>query len=190
MNLNPIIVIGLPRSGTSVVARLLQENLNIMMDEGPIRKDSLNPYGYYEDHKLVGINSRMLNRWKANDKNSKNVDRLWAIEFTAWIVSRSMKYKKWGFKDPRLVGFLPWVVQYFNNATWIVCDRKERQIIKSQVTKLGISLENAVAGIRAEKALIEKYVCDYNIIDMSHYYPENELIKYLDRVIYGDSKDR
>ena len=187
LSFDPVIVIGSPRSGTSIVARLLQEELGVMMDEGPIRKDKHNPYGYYEDQKLIAINKVVLNRWQMGSNNEQKIDKEWAIRFAQWIVMRAGKYEKWGFKEPRMVGFIQWTLQFFNKPVFIWTIRKEEQIIKSQVDKLGYASVIAKAGVAAYKKLIKQYIPkdQLHIINLSSQRSEKRLTKELQGILNG-----
>lgn len=181
-----IIVMGPPRSGTSVIARLLQENLGVVMDEGPIRKDQLNPKGFYEDNRVVKINSIVLKNWKIGTSNEKRVNPLWLFHFGRWVKHRAMKYpnRQWGFKEPRCVGFINWVKQFFDHPIWIVTDRSDNQIIKSQTEKLGIAREFAQVGLNAYRKLIRENIIEYALFDMSSYQKESDLTSRLRKVIW------
>ena len=187
--MNPVIVIGPPRSGSSVIARLLQTNLGVMMDEGPIRKDTSNPQGYYEDCKLVDINQRAFSRWQPGKNNEDKVDPMWAVEFAKWLTYRSIKYRNqtWGWKEPRMVGILPWMKQFVNgNTIWIVTDRSDEQIIKSQVQKIGVpNRKIAKAGLLAYRRMIEKHLNNYHRIDLTEHREEAELTEALRRITNG-----
>ena len=180
-----VIVIGPPRSGTSVVARLLQENLGVMMDEGPIRKDTHNPHGYYEDHRVVAINKIAISRWLMGKNHEQKVDPVWALQFAKWVAYMTTKYRdrQWGFKEPRCMGFISWVKQFFKDPIWIVCDRSDEQIIKSQVNKLGIKKEDAINGLLAYRKLIKDNLTDYHKIDLTMKQSEKKLTKRLKRIL-------
>lgn len=187
-----MIVIGPPRSGTSVIARLLQENLDVMMDEGPIKKDKHNPSGYYEDHRLVKINHesnlrgiKRIQMDKTYDAG-KLMDPFWAAQFAKWITYRMLKYKGkfWGFKDPRMVGIIHHVKQFFQNPIWIVTDRKDNQILKSQVKKLGLNFDVALQGLNAYRRLIKKHLDSYYLIDLSKYRSEENLTEELREILW------
>jgi hypothetical protein len=181
-----VIVMGPPRSGTSVITRLLQENLGVMMDEGPIRKDRLNPKGFYEDPRVVKINSIVLKNWKMGTGNEKRMNPLWIFHFAKWVKYRTLKYPttQWGFKEPRCVGFVGWVKQFFDHPIWIVTDRSDKQIIKSQVEKLGVPREFARVGLDAYRKLIRDNIAEYALFDMSTYQKESDLTARLRKILW------
>ncbi len=182
----PLIILGSPRTGTSVIARLLQEELGIMMDEGPIAKDIHNPKGYYEDHRACEINQMHLDAYLAGKvKDVTKISPIWAAKFAQWIAYRSQKYEQWGFKDPRAAGLLHWIKQFFDNPTWIVCTRRDEQVIRSQVKKLQMPPNDAVQGVAAYKKIIKGNLTDYHHFDMSEYQPEDKLILRLKEILNG-----
>jgi len=86
--MNPILVIGSPRSGTSVVAGVLH-HLGVDMGKFYIRPDTQNPTGYFEDADIV-----------KNDMNSYDNDReKWGVRFMELTKDRR---DPWGFKTPTL----------------------------------------------------------------------------------------
>ena len=183
--MNPVIVVGAPRSGTSVIARLLQEKLGVMMDEGPVRKDARNRDGYYEDHRLCKINLDLFHRWDMGIAGKDTIDRQWTKEFYDWISERSSHYERWGFKDPRMTGILHWVFQFFEGPLFIWPIRQTSQIIQSQVTKLRYPFETA----REYTVFCEKYLSKqlkgkklYRI-NLSRRRSEKKLIKQLHTIL-------
>jgi len=190
--MNPIIVTGAPHSGTSVIARLLQTKMDVMMDEGPIRADEYKPLGYYEDHRVMEINNiayyNHLDKLQKQEDKSLPIDiqvpPKWAIEFAKWLVYRNSKYKKWGWKDPVCGGLFQHMHQFFDNPIWIVCKRRDEDVLKSLIEKEKFPKAVAAKGLRAFQNLIAKQLdgkCNY--IDMSEYVEEKELVKLIDKVI-------
>lgn len=191
MPISPIIVIGSPRSGTSVIARLLQERCGILMDEGPIRKDKHNPKGFYEDPKLIAISAIAIKRWQHGKAHVDKVDPVWAIAFAKWVGYRTFKYggSGWGFKDPRMIGFISWWKQFFFNPIYIYCKRDKKLIVKSQVKKLGISKKDARNGVEAYGKLITNNLCDSKLheFDLTLYQEEDVLTERLKRIVENGS---
>lgn len=191
LNFNPVIVIGAPRSGTSVIARILQEDFGVMMDEGPIKKDAHNPNGYYEDERLVKMNKQVLKRWMMGSNNEQRMDMAWANQFAIWVTMRAFKYERWGFKEPRMLGFIQWALQFVNEPVFIWPIRTDEQIIKSQVEKLGYPPMIAKAGVEAYKTLIERHIGDkVHKIDLSERGKRNEILDQIHRILDGCRANR
>ena len=181
----PIIVVGHPRSGTSVVARLLQQRLDIMMNPKVILYGEVNPKGYYEDPVLVKINVDMMKRWEKGKGFVNKIDPTWAIQFAQYVTYMSTKYKKWGFKEPRMMGFISWTAQFFKDPTWIYTIRTDKQIIKSQVNKLGVPFDDAVRGVPAYRYCIEQHLKDrrHYRIDLKNQREEDDIVNELKEIM-------
>ena len=185
--MNPIIVTGAPYSGTSVVARLLQTRIDIVMDEGPLRTDAFKPLGYYEDHKLIEINKIAYSYILARiGTNCGKVPAQWAIGFASWLAYRDGKYSKWGWKDPGAVAMAKHIHQFVDNPTWIVCQRKDEQIIKSQVEKGGFPKEIAKQGLIAYNTLIKRELKDKCVhFVLSEWRSEKNIVEELQGILNG-----
>lgn len=98
---SPVIILGMPRSGTSLLARYLHEVMGVSMGADFIPADDANPGGYYEDIEIVGLNKKLLilagGAWD-KPPNRKAILSAFADmreEMAAAGVSR------YGWKDPR-----------------------------------------------------------------------------------------
>lgn len=184
--MRPIIVTGPPHSGTSVVARLLQTRLGVMMDEGPLRCDEHKPFGYYEDRQIIDINRLACDYLMARvGTGAEQVPLQWATSFAAWLAYRNDKYDQWGWKDPTSVALAKHMHQFFAGPVWIVCTRTDEQIIKGQMEKEGFPEAVAVQGLKAYKDLIQRELdgqCHY--LDLSEYRAENDLVSELEAIIW------
>jgi len=153
------------------------------MDEGPIRKDAANMYGYYEDQKLLEINRNLFGRWDEG-KAEKEMDSQWKREFSKWISERAKKYDRWGFKDPRMLGIMVWVFEFFNPVfIWPI--RQKSQIVQSQVIKLGYPLHMAQEYTNFCETYITKFLSDRRLfkIDLSRHRSEKKLTKHLHTIL-------
>ena len=156
----PVIVVGHIRGGTSVIARLLHTEFGIhMLSNGAKNgKDWKNPRGYFEDQPLIDITlslvDRVLNAEKPTPDNATElVDNIFKNEFCSYIAKRQQQ-GKWGFKEPRLNGVLPYILSQLSTFTLIVPYRNEQDILKSQIEKIGADPEQAWAGMKATTTII------------------------------------
>lgn len=116
----PIIIAGMHRSGTSVLSLVLK-NIGVNIGERLIKADNQNPEGYGEDHSIVEINRRALQRttqngskqWKdwgwSNMQTTLPIghsDQEWISQSRKYISERSNNHQFWGWKDPRNTLFL------------------------------------------------------------------------------------
>ena len=110
-----VVVLGMHRSGTSLVAGCLQR---LGVDFGPrlMPPNADNPRGYFEHNDVVNLHDRVLlalNRsW---DETAPFPDGWWQDERLKshhaemlGILRRDFPTAPWGLKDPRLCRLLPW----------------------------------------------------------------------------------
>ena len=120
---DPYIVIGTGRSGTSTVARVLCEEMNVFMGNEFRKPDKNNPSGYWEDVEFAGPNWRLL--------NGKTVYPKWVEEVFSVIDSRMKLGVHWGFKDPDATHFLGLYLSFFKTPKIIRCSRDRELVVKS-----------------------------------------------------------
>lgn len=103
-----ILVIGMHRSGTSLIAQILNE-CNVYFGENTLGKSSANPYGHMEDKRILNYNEKILEAgggsWDApptKEKISKNWHRV-EKSIKQYIDSELGKnHNTIGIKDPRI----------------------------------------------------------------------------------------
>lgn len=108
-----IVVAGMHRSGTSLVAGLLQ-NLGISMGCNLVPADRANPLGYFEDWDIVAFHQRLFREclgyfrdghadwgWTPSRLINCNDARRLTHEALRLIDQRKHCERQWGFKDPR-----------------------------------------------------------------------------------------
>lgn len=136
---SPVLVTGLPRSGTSMVAGLLRE-CGLWLG-GTVPGGPENPRGFFENvilrEKLqkellrrgrvdpLGVNPLPAPRWHPEVPNFRDVvARVLAAEGYAGA-------EPWGFKDAKMT--LTWRIwhQHFPSARWIVVRRPTEQVVAS-----------------------------------------------------------
>ncbi len=113
MQTRPLIVAGMHRSGTSLVASLCVA-FGVDMGAELLRPDANNPTGYFEDIDFMGFNGRLL---EACTRSGDGGHRDWGwteseeldltplagagAEAAALVAARAGKGLPWGWKDPR-----------------------------------------------------------------------------------------
>jgi GT2 family glycosyltransferase len=105
--ISPLVITGMHRSGTSLIAHFAQES-GFLMGRDLYPPDAGNPRGYFEDRQIVDFHKRILRResWQMWDAETApkvfERDRQDALG----IVSSRCGETKWGWKDPRTCLFL------------------------------------------------------------------------------------
>lgn len=137
-----IIVIGMHRSGTSMIAGILY-HLGIFMGEqlmvddpetGPTLEQ---PHGYYEDREFMGINTNILTEAGGGWENVPDRGQLLSAceaknsELDKLIKKRNRSHITWGFKDPRASLTLPAYLCRLQNLKVILIIRNRSDTIAS-----------------------------------------------------------
>lgn len=134
----PLLILGMHRSGTSMLARLLQE-AGVHLGEDLIGPAAGNPRGHFEDRAVHDFHLRCLARWRDEDK------RLWddgtlcprAEPFqptdgecaeAAGLARRLARPGWWGWKEPRTCLFLDLWLPLLPEARCIVIYRHPLEV--------------------------------------------------------------
>jgi len=134
---NPVIIISPPRSGSSFVARIVNEYFGVCLYRTTHGKTHVWPRGSFEDVKLHQACKELINSvCTLEDHYNFN------MEYTEFIKTMS-KHKKWGFKEPLLCFKMKEIVESFDNPTLIRCWRDKKTTVQSMHDRLGWSLEDA-----------------------------------------------
>jgi len=134
MGLDPYIVVGTGRSGTSTVARILHEKLNVFMGERLKSADGFNPQGYYEDEEFKSLDMSF------HDDGLAEKD--WLRGVLNLIEKRNAMGKRWGFKL-LLAHLLGQYLALFDNPKIIRCVRDKELVLKSLMRCYGMDKAEA-----------------------------------------------
>jgi hypothetical protein len=93
-----ILVLGVPRSGTSTIAGVLH-HLGVFMGERFPQPSPMNPRGFFEDQEVIELHRRFLDHGAFPETVilTDDADKLAAYE--TFIRSREAMGRTWGFKD-------------------------------------------------------------------------------------------
>ncbi len=136
-----VVVLSLPRSGSSLLAGILQR-LGIQMGHvtGLIRRSFVNKYGNYENQDFYGLNLNILYHaqsfslsW-ADIPNDKKV-KLAVKYYEPWIKLAIMKNERelWGWKDVTSIYTLPYFEHLLKNPHYIILKREIESVVKSHL---------------------------------------------------------
>ncbi|HUV29380.1 MAG TPA: sulfotransferase [Anaerolineales bacterium] len=140
MLVSPVIVIGTPRSGTTVVTKWLMDHYGVIMELDGFttineRKGLMDTR---EDKIVVQLNTG-LNIGEITKKHYKYHMRRYFKE-----MKKKANGQPWGFKDPRLTHGLDWVIKHFRgNLTIIRTKRRADLVMRSMIHKAGFTPEKA-----------------------------------------------
>lgn len=142
INKQQVIVLGMHRSGTSMIAGILYY-LGVymgeqLMIEDPITGPTLEqPHGYYEDREFMGINTHLLTNARGGWENVPDRDQLLTIcksnnpNLDSLIKKRNEDHSVWGFKDPRVSLTLLAYIHRLKSLKVVLVTRNREDVIKS-----------------------------------------------------------
>lgn len=100
-----VVILGMHRSGTSLLASILVE-LGVNMGDNLLMRGINQPYGHWEDRDFVTLNKDILrsvgSRWSAPPTHAAILRTRGRFSpRIAELIERKDKRDKWGWKDPR-----------------------------------------------------------------------------------------
>ncbi|MGE5305045.1 MAG: sulfotransferase [Alphaproteobacteria bacterium] len=137
MNQKSVVVLGLARSGTSVVAAILR-TLGVNM--GPSVRDKANPYGSFEDRDFADLHKKIFDfAGKKTYWHPPTPEAVLALKEQCGPLIRDVVEKKllaspvWGWKHPRTILTLDLFLPHLENPHLIAIFRNPLGIAKSSV---------------------------------------------------------
>lgn len=144
-----VIVLGSPRTGTSLTASVLRE-LGYHVDAG--LNDRFNERGYWEDFYVLTVNDVILNRFGGVLENPPRLPEGWEEsgfvrkldDEALGIIAKAKQHESWALKDPRFSLTLPFWKRFLPPDTvFIVCLRRPDLAAMSMNRSFGMNLETA-----------------------------------------------
>jgi len=166
----PIMIVGVGRSGTSVVAGILRQ-LGFFMGFEFMPAPKANPLGCWEDKELFELNMAFYNK-------QINLTQ-WFSGFVKFKEKREKLDRPWGFKEPNLSLFIPYVIKAIPNIRFIYCKRNIDAIVRSFSKLQNWNYKRSYEVVRVRERLIEYYL--RNIPHLTVQY--EELIKNKNKVV-------
>lgn len=142
-----IFVIGMHRSGTSMVAGVLK-HLGVHFGSEPdmLPANSANEFGYFEHQRVLALNDALARANKVSWRTLPSLDLSSQLagqdEYSAGtreITSELDRQAPWGIKDPRLSFLLPLWRARSGNAHVVLCIRKPDAVARSLARRNGLS---------------------------------------------------
>lgn len=158
--MEPIIVVGPGRCGTSCVAGVLHR-LGVFMGTRLLGAHKTNPYGHWEDRDFLDLSmARMEKKISLSE---------WTARTSELLNARRSLGKPWGWKDPRTCNLLREYLELINDPQFIRCVRDPAKIEFSVVrayAEHGWTSEQARSmRVRREREL-DRYLPWYRTLDI------------------------
>lgn len=173
-----IVVTGVGRSGTSVVARTLHEDLGVPMapdDSLDLRETRACPNGSYEDQDLRDFHA---------DAHRKGIDNV-GVRLAGYVGRRERMHDGvWGIKDPRILDFPDAWSTIACRETLVVCRREIEQVLDSWVTVTSASRDEAKDRVESRLIALDRMSGDmkpvqYLTLDFSEWRPKSWIVERL-----------
>ena len=133
--IDPVMVIGTGRCGSSFVSGIFHKDFHISMGTKFKRPDTRTVGGDFEDAEIKRNNQNLLN----NDVTFHG----WMKIFSLIIENRCSVGGPWGYKDPRTIELLGLHLSFFDRPKIIWCIRNRDLVIKSLVEKFSFTEDRA-----------------------------------------------
>lgn len=135
-----VVVLGMHRTGTSLVANLLHNAFGINMGDKRLGKGKFNPYGLYEDLAFLTLNQRILSTaagkkgdlWNRPPSHERILDV--GPQFEARmqeLIARKSVRETWGWKDPRTCLTVELYHEFLDDVRYIRTRRRKGAVVES-----------------------------------------------------------
>ena len=156
-----IIVMGVPRSGTSAVAGFLHQFLGVHMGDrlmGPM--PGVNPRGFFEDMEFVEKHIEILGSHedpRLPESGTLPCPERALEEYAALIRRREQQHALWGVKDPKMCFLLPYFLRRLTTPYKIVTTHRPFVASVESMRPLygGMTLDQAILRVGRYKHAME-----------------------------------
>jgi Sulfotransferase family len=188
----PVAIVGMHRSGTSMVAKLLQQaGLNLGDDADLMPPAAENPKGFYEHLEFVRLNDEVLNVAGAGWDCPPAAGFDWSDEALDPFRTRARclaaplrERLPWGWKDPRTSLTLPFWRSVLGPLRTVVVVRNPLEVVTSLHRRNGFSTALALTlwRIYTERVLEETSPVERLVTHFESYFldPDREITRVLD----------
>jgi hypothetical protein len=158
-----MIVLGVPRSGTSLVAGLLHQMGVFMGQKLMAPMEGVNPLGFFEDEEFLERHIWML---RSEDEPSLafndtlKPDQRMQNEYRQLVRRREEEHEIWGIKDPRMCFTLPYFLDCLQNDFRLITTHRAFHVSANSLAKLpgyqGMPLDRVVGVMGRYHYMFEK----------------------------------
>ncbi len=173
-----LIVTGMHRSGTSLVASWLQ-SCGVAVGERLLMDNESNPKGHYEDLDFVELHQQMLDAQGFSDAGWLGQGRVMVAPVyrlaAQQLITKHQRDSLWGWKDPRTTLFLDFWLELLPEAGWLFVYRQPWLVMDSLLRRGNPTF------FRNPNFAIAVWQ-NYNqvILDFCRRYPDRTLLYHID----------
>jgi hypothetical protein len=146
-----ICLVGMHRSGTSMIARLLNIcGLELGPPEQLLKADKANPLGHFEHRGFLDVDRKLLKYFHASWHHPPDLPASWEtdpgllplLRRARALAANFSDKKPWGWKEPRASLFLPFWRQAVPNMSFLFCLRNPLEVAESLQKRNRIAIEH------------------------------------------------
>lgn len=146
-----ICIVGMHRSGTSMITRLLNIcGLELGPRERLLKADKANPLGHFEHRGFLDIDRKLLKHFHATWSDPPYLPPNWEhdpgvaplLRQARALAAGFPQMCSWGWKEPRACLFLPFWRQAVPNMNFLICLRNPLEVAKSLQARNRLSVEH------------------------------------------------
>jgi len=139
MNSKILIIVGMHRSGTSLITQWLNR-CGLFVGNNLVGPGIGNVQGHFEDEDFLRLHQKFLKKRNLPEsgfvyRRSIVLSEVEKIELQAMIASKTRKHEEWGWKEPRTSLFLDGYAELVPGAFYIIAVRNFNTTINSLVTR-------------------------------------------------------
>lgn len=176
--MKPILICGMHRSGTSMVANILRDcGVFLGAYEQLLGPTEDNPEGYGEAIELVQFNDRLLALFGGGWANPISLPLGWEVHpdiriYLEEAFELSQRYSRenqlWGWKDPRLSLLLPFWKKIYPEMKVVICLRNPIEVAISLNRRVVGEMFHSMLDFRTGLSVNEKYLNELNAYVAHH----------------------
>ncbi|MBZ0296956.1 MAG: glycoside hydrolase family 99-like domain-containing protein, partial [Anaerolineae bacterium] len=203
----PIIIIGMHRSGTSMITRLLHTcgvYLGLLEDLTLLQSDD-NPEGYWEHAAIMHLNEEILEHFGGSWDHPPNLQPGWSEDPTLKLIGHRFdgitaefnKHIYWGWKDPRNSLTLEFWLKHIPDLKILLCLRNPLEVADSLTTGAPLREMNWADALHLwgeyHESILQQDIVDRLVVthyEAYFYDPEAELRRILKALEIEASDDQ
>jgi hypothetical protein len=184
----PVCIIGMHRSGTSMIANLLNHcGLSLGPEERLLAPTTNNPMGHFEHAGFLEINEALLKYLGGSWDNPPDFKSGWErdlalgkfIDKANLLLTTLSNRFHWGWKEPRTTILLPFWQHLVSNLRFVICVRKPLEVARSLARRDGMSI---TAGAQLWNQYMRAAIRDTNSFPRIFTFYEDYFCKPLDEI--------
>ncbi|NRR91017.1 sulfotransferase [Winogradskyella undariae] len=176
MKNNILLIVGMHRSGTSLVSQWINA-CGLNLGDELHAASQYNIKGYYEDLDFLNFHKKVLNEINSDPSGHESLDKIDNIilkddhldEIRGIISEKSLKREQWGWKEPRTCLFLKYYLEIIDNPKFLVVYRDVTSVVNSLMKR-----QQKIPVMRKGRNFLLNYICNRPkkreyIKDYNHY---------------------